>query len=143
MIYFQTKNPNLGQFISALERKMLVPIFYDHLKYFTAIGYNLWPFGLFCGHLVHVSDFGKFGPKKCGNLEGVSPERDDGCQIRDFGLFKVPETGYPGSSASVDGCRVARWFIFIPKIPVWVHFGGSWNRKCWYILSTFGIFYGH
>jgi hypothetical protein len=30
--------------------------------------------------------------------------------------------------------RVARWFIFKPKIPFWVNFGGSWNGKCWYIL---------
>jgi hypothetical protein len=46
--------------------------------------------------------------------------------------------------------RVARWFIFIPKIPIWVHvlwralewrmlvyFMTSWN-----ILGPFGIFYG-
>jgi hypothetical protein len=36
--------------------------------------------------------------------------------------------------------RVARWFTFIPKIPVWVNFGGPWNGKCWYILWPFGIF---
>jgi hypothetical protein len=30
--------------------------------------------------------------------------------------------------------RVARWFIFKPKIPVWVHFGGPWVGKCCYIL---------
>jgi hypothetical protein len=29
--------------------------------------------------------------------------------------------------------RVARWFIFKPKIPIWVKFGGPWNKKC-YIL---------
>jgi phosphotransferase system glucose/maltose/N-acetylglucosamine-specific IIC component len=29
-----------------------VVIFYDHLEYFTAIWYNLWPFGIFCGYLV-------------------------------------------------------------------------------------------
>jgi hypothetical protein len=37
--------------------------------------------------------------------------------------------------------RDARWFIFMPKIPIWVYFGGSWNGKCWYILWQFGIFY--
>jgi hypothetical protein len=31
----------------------------------------------------------------------------------------------------------------IPKIPTRVYFGGPWNGKCWYILLTFGIFYGH
>jgi hypothetical protein len=39
-------------------------------------------------------------------------------------------------------CRVARWRIFKPKIPIWVNFGGSCNERCWYILWLFGIFYG-
>jgi hypothetical protein len=39
--------------------------------------------------------------------------------------------------------RVARWFIFKPKIPVWVNFGGPWNGKYWYMLWTFGIVCGH
>jgi sorbitol-specific phosphotransferase system component IIC len=26
--------------------------------------------------------------------------------------------------------RVARWFIFKPKITIWVSFGGPWNGKC-------------
>jgi hypothetical protein len=29
--------------------------------------------------------------------------------------------------------RVARWFLFEPKIPLWVNFGGSCNGRCWYI----------
>jgi hypothetical protein len=42
--------------------------------------------------------------------------------------------------------RVARWFIFNPKIPIWVNFGGPWIEKCWYmdignIWRTFGIFH--
>jgi hypothetical protein len=32
------------------------------------------------------------------------------------------------------GTRVARWFIFIPNIPIWVNFGGPWNGKCWHVL---------
>jgi hypothetical protein len=47
--------------------------------------------------------------------------------------------------------RVARWYIFKPKIPLWVNFRGSWNGKGWYILWPFGIYilrpfgtvYGH
>jgi hypothetical protein len=38
--------------------------------------------------------------------------------------------------------RVDRWYIFKPKIPIWVNFGGSWNGICWYILWPFSIFYG-
>jgi hypothetical protein len=30
-------------------------------------------------------------------------------------------------------CRVARWIVLKPKIPILVKFGGPWNGKC-YIL---------
>jgi hypothetical protein len=30
--------------------------------------------------------------------------------------------------------RVVRWFVFKHKIPIWVEFGGPWNRKFCYIL---------
>jgi hypothetical protein len=30
--------------------------------------------------------------------------------------------------------RVARWFIFKPKIPIWEKFGRPWNGECCYIL---------
>jgi hypothetical protein len=46
--------------------------------------------------------------------------------------------------------RVARWFAFKPKIPIWVNFGGSLNWKMlkyfmaiWNILQTFEIIYDH
>jgi hypothetical protein len=42
MVYFKTKNPNLGTFWWALEWKVLV--------YLKAIWYNLWPFGIVCSH---------------------------------------------------------------------------------------------
>jgi hypothetical protein len=41
-----------------------VGIFYDHLEYFMAIWYNLWPSGIVCGRLLHFSQFGMFGPRK-------------------------------------------------------------------------------
>jgi hypothetical protein len=37
--------------------------------------------------------------------------------------------------------RVARWFVFKPKI--WVNFGGPCNGRYWYILWPFGLFYGN
>jgi hypothetical protein len=37
--------------------------------------------------------------------------------------------------------RVARWFVFKPKIQIWVNFGGTCNGRCWYILWTLGLFY--
>jgi hypothetical protein len=39
--------------------------------------------------------------------------------------------------------RVARWFIFKPKIPFWVILGGSCNGRCWSILLPFVLFYCH
>jgi hypothetical protein len=44
MVYFQTKNPNLGKFWMALEWKMLV--------YFMTISNILRPFGIIYGRLV-------------------------------------------------------------------------------------------
>jgi hypothetical protein len=34
------------------------------LVYFMAIWYNLWPFGVVCGHLLYFSQFGIFGSRK-------------------------------------------------------------------------------
>jgi hypothetical protein len=39
--------------------------------------------------------------------------------------------------------RVARWYIFMPKLPIRVYFSGPWNINCWYILSYFRIFNDH
>jgi hypothetical protein len=72
MVYFKTKNPNLGKFWMALHRMENVCIFYDHLEYFTAIWNILrpfgrvyiWPFDIVCGHLVYFSHFGMFAPIK-------------------------------------------------------------------------------
>jgi hypothetical protein len=64
MVCFPTKNHNLGKFWRALEWKILVYTYYDHLEYFTAMLYNLWPFVINCGHLVYFYHFGMFGPRK-------------------------------------------------------------------------------
>jgi hypothetical protein len=63
MVYFHTKNSNLEKIWRALEWKN-VRILYDHLEYFTAIRYNLLPFGIVYGHLVYFSRFGMFGARK-------------------------------------------------------------------------------
>jgi hypothetical protein len=60
MVYFQTKNSNLDVFRRALECKMLVYF----IQFYTAIWYNLWHFGIVCGHLVYFCPFGMFGPGK-------------------------------------------------------------------------------
>jgi hypothetical protein len=38
--------------------------------------------------------------------------------------------------------RVARWFVFKPKLPIWTIFGGSCNERCWNILWPLGLLYG-
>jgi hypothetical protein len=50
MVYFQTKNPNLGKFWSVLQLKMFVNFMASLSTYFTAIWPILWAFGIFCGH---------------------------------------------------------------------------------------------
>jgi hypothetical protein len=42
-------------------------LFYDRLVCLTAIGNILWPFGIFCGHLVIYPHFGIFYQEKSGN----------------------------------------------------------------------------
>jgi hypothetical protein len=57
MVYFATKNLNLGKFQRAL-RWTLFGTFYGHLEYVTAIGYILVPFDNFpSGDLVYFSPF--------------------------------------------------------------------------------------
>jgi hypothetical protein len=38
--------------------------------------------------------------------------------------------------------RVARWYIFKPKIPIWINFGGPF-MAIWSILPPLGIVCGH
>jgi hypothetical protein len=59
---FKPKIPILVN-LEVLEMENVV-LFYYHLEYFTAIWYNLLPFGIVCGHLVYFLRFGMFGPRK-------------------------------------------------------------------------------
>jgi hypothetical protein len=38
---------------------------------------------------------------------------------------------------------VAKWYLFTPKIPIWINFGGPGDGKGLYILWPLGIYYGH
>jgi hypothetical protein len=51
MVYFETKNPNLGNSLECLAMED-VGIHYGHLVYLTAILHTLWAFGKFLGNLV-------------------------------------------------------------------------------------------
>jgi hypothetical protein len=67
IVYFQTKNRNLGKLWRALELKMFV--------YFMTIWNILQQFGkiyahfcIVCGHMVYFSQIGMFGPRKIWHL---------------------------------------------------------------------------
>jgi hypothetical protein len=66
MVYFQTKNPNLGKFWRALASKCWYilwtsEIFYDHLRYFNPIWYIL------CSFVIFFIVFGIMYQEKSGN----------------------------------------------------------------------------
>jgi hypothetical protein len=63
MVYFQTKNPNLGKFWRVLAMED-AGIYYGHLVNFLAFWYILWNYGIFSGHLVHFSRFGTLNHEK-------------------------------------------------------------------------------
>jgi hypothetical protein len=58
---FKPKIPICVNFGSVLQWKIL-EYFTKHLVYYTAIGNNSWPFGIFCCHLVYFVSFGIFLP---------------------------------------------------------------------------------
>jgi hypothetical protein len=72
------------------------------------------------------------------------PRRRGFCiEVQLASLFSnFPNGGFPARSLFKMAARVARWFVFKPKIQIWVNFGGSCNGRCWYILCTLGPFYG-
>jgi hypothetical protein len=39
--------------------------------------------------------------------------------------------------------RVARWYVFKPKIQIWVIILGPRHEKGWYILLWFVVYYSH
>jgi hypothetical protein len=59
-----------------------VCIFYDHLEYFMAIWYNLWPFVTVCDHLLYFSRF-----KNLATLEGKSKCHITTYHMRGLGTF--------------------------------------------------------
>jgi hypothetical protein len=80
---------------------------------YTANWYHLWSFGIVCGLFGIFFPFWYVQTKKnlATLLQNLVPREDFiVCINRPLN-------------------RVARWYICIPKIPNWVYFGGSWNKK--------------
>jgi hypothetical protein len=63
MVYFKTKNANLGKFLECFAMRD-VGQFFGHFVYFSAVWYILWPFGIFGGHFGIFFPFRCFGTKK-------------------------------------------------------------------------------
>jgi hypothetical protein len=63
LVYFQTKNSNLGKFWRALDWKIFI-YFMDILEHFTGI-WNIYDsLGTFCARLVHFFRFWYHVPRK-------------------------------------------------------------------------------
>jgi hypothetical protein len=60
-----------------------------------------------------------------------------------WAIFFTNSSGHSGADLGnvISEIRVARWFVFKPKISIWVNFGRSCNGKSWYILRPLGVFY--
>jgi hypothetical protein len=125
-----------------------VGIFYDHLEYFIAIWYNLWPFGVISGHLLHFSQFGMFWPRK------IWQPWFELCVLYTFagywvsGFLRVTDKPRVRKSSHsrrfpVLGARLPDGLFSNQKIPILVNFGGPWNGKCYNIVWPLGTFYGH
>jgi hypothetical protein len=78
MVYFQTKNPNLGKFLRALDWKRLI--------YFMASWNILLSFGKFYDHLLHFaliryifSSFGITNQEKSGNPDRKAQAKAKPC----------------------------------------------------------------
>jgi hypothetical protein len=60
---FSNQKSQFGKILEDLARKN-IGIFYDHWVNFAATGSILWPFFIFCGHLVYFSPFWYLVPRK-------------------------------------------------------------------------------
>jgi hypothetical protein len=122
-------------------------IFYGHFVQFRVFCYILWTFGEVRGNLVDFYPFWYFVPRKiwqpCTKL----------CL---HSLISLKWDWYVGGTSQLLSAidtwttlhsrwqqerlgRVARWYIFIPKIPICI-FWRALKSTCWSMLWQFGNF---
>jgi hypothetical protein len=150
MVCFQTKIP-----IWEGLRLEIVDTFYGHLEYFTDIWDILWPFGTFCVCSVHFFQIWYHVPRKIWQPRTGCIWSAINFYDRHINLYllqqhcarvtRLGEISPFGKKYDLRiqlwiKFRVARWFIFKPKISILLKFGGPLIGKCWYILWPFGIF---
>jgi hypothetical protein len=66
-------------------------------------------------------------------LAGKTFPQNEMENFRNFGIDAAHQ------SETLFSFRVARWYIFIPKLPMWKDVEGPLNVKCWYILAIWNI----
>jgi hypothetical protein len=121
MVYFQTKNPQMGKFWRDFNGKSWYILW--PLEHITANWYILWQFGNLCsGNLVYFAPFGKLCKIKSGNPGRRRIGNDfnsAALNIKDRGRTVI---------------RFARWFILRPKIP---NLDIFWRAINWKMLVYF------
>jgi hypothetical protein len=100
-----------------------VAILHDHLEYFTGLWYILWPFGNLVVYLYIFPHFGILNKEKSGN-----PARNR-CVMLCHTMRPKSGSILGLSHGGEVAARVARWFVFKPKIQIWVNFGGSCDGR--------------
>jgi hypothetical protein len=83
MVYFQTKNPNLGNIWEGLTMED-VGILYGHLVYSLAIWISLWYFG------IYFPRFGMLHQEKSGNPVSDATLRKTEVSFTNIGPFDHP-----------------------------------------------------
>jgi hypothetical protein len=111
-------------------------IFYGHLVNFMVIWYIFLHFGILDQEKSGNPDRLRSRIWQLSCVPHFSNDGDKNTQTtfltRQRRHQKV--TAFETCSRLTLGGRVARWFVFKPKIPIWVNFVGSCYEKYWYIL---------
>jgi hypothetical protein len=127
--FFSNQKSQLGKILE-VHAMDDVGTFYDHLVYFTTFGYILWPFDI-------LSRFGMLYQEKSGNPakgQNFGPSGHPVCGPSFLFMTAKICAGYSNSLLVFNTVsktefiptqnRVARWFVFKPKVSIWVNLGG-------------------
>jgi hypothetical protein len=128
IVYCQTKNTNLGKFLRFLQWKLV------HL----ALWHILWQFGMYFfpfWYVVLRRIWQPWSPPlaKAVPLKLAQDKQKFGKSDKTFVAICRHTKLCTATEDLRDLHRVARWYIFIPKIPIWVNYGVPWNGIFWYI----------
>jgi beta-lactamase regulating signal transducer with metallopeptidase domain len=117
MVFFQTKNPNLGKFLDGIGMEK-VGLFLGHLKYITAILYILWPFGNLVAILYIFLRFGTLCQEKSGNPDWNKTDSRHFFRAKTFRSFVVRSLAHFCSvlTQSYFSTRRHKWAGLIKRI---------------------------